>query len=143
MFEKAIIQWYSDNKRELPWRDTKDPYRIWISEIILQQTRIAQGYDYYVRFLERFPDVKSLAEAPEDEVMKMWQDWDIIPGQETSTKPRNKSFRPGDSPKTMKKCENSKGLETIRLLPFVPLPTDSLMQWLTAMYIGSSHAIWA
>ncbi len=73
MFEKAIIQWYSDNKRELPWRDTKDPYRIWISEIILQQTRIAQGYDYYVRFLERFPDVKSLAEAPEDEVMKMWQ----------------------------------------------------------------------
>jgi len=68
-----LIGWYEENKRDLPWRDTKDPYRIWISEIILQQTRVAQGYDYFVRFMERFPDVIALADADEDEVMKYWQ----------------------------------------------------------------------
>ena len=59
--------------RDLPWRKSSDPYRIWISEIILQQTRVAQGYDYFLRFMERFPNVQVLAEAEEDEVMKMWQ----------------------------------------------------------------------
>ena len=72
-FADKLIDWYEENKRELPWRNTKDPYRIWISEVILQQTRVAQGYDYFVRFMERFPDVFSLAEADEDEVMKYWQ----------------------------------------------------------------------
>ena len=72
-FADKLIDWYKKNKRDLPWRDTKDPYRIWISEIILQQTRVAQGYDYFVRFLNRFPDVFALAEADEDEVMKHWQ----------------------------------------------------------------------
>ena len=64
-FADSLIGWYAENGRELPWRDTKDPYRIWISEIILQQTRVAQGYDYYLRFVERFPDVFALAEADE------------------------------------------------------------------------------
>lgn len=72
-FSKTIIEWYKDNKRELPWRESSDPYLIWISEIILQQTRVAQGYDYFVRFIGRFPDVQSLADAEEDEVMKYWQ----------------------------------------------------------------------
>ena len=72
-FADKLIGWYEENKRNLPWRDTKDPYRIWISEIILQQTRVAQGYDYFVRFMKRFPDVFTLAEADEDEVMKHWQ----------------------------------------------------------------------
>ena len=72
-FADKLIGWYEENKRDLPWRDTKDPYRIWISEIILQQTRVAQGYDYFVRFMKRFPDVFTLAEAEEDEVMKYWQ----------------------------------------------------------------------
>lgn len=72
-FSRTIIEWYGVNKRELPWRESADPYRIWISEIILQQTRVAQGYDYFVRFVGRFPDVKALAEAEEDEVMKFWQ----------------------------------------------------------------------
>lgn len=68
-----ILAWYDVYKRDLPWRATRDPYRIWISEIILQQTRVAQGYDYFVRFIERFPTVEALAHAPEDEVMRMWQ----------------------------------------------------------------------
>ena len=72
-FADTLLAWYEANRRELPWRDTTDPYRIWISEIILQQTRVAQGYDYFLRFMERFPDVQSLAEAEEDEVMRYWQ----------------------------------------------------------------------
>ncbi len=72
-FSDKIIVWYEANKRILPWRETSDPYLIWISEIILQQTRVAQGYDYFLRFVERFPTVKSLAEADEDEVLKYWQ----------------------------------------------------------------------
>lgn len=72
-FSNHIIQWYEKNKRDLPWRNTKNPYLIWISEIILQQTRVDQGYDYYLRFVKRFPDVYSLASADEDEVLKYWQ----------------------------------------------------------------------
>lgn len=72
-FSGKLLEWYREHHRELPWRNTKDPYRIWISEIILQQTRVVQGYTYYCRFIERFPDVRALAEAHEDEVMKMWQ----------------------------------------------------------------------
>lgn len=70
---EILIHWYSENRRELPWRETTDPYRIWISEIILQQTRVVQGLEYFNRFMQRFPDVRALAEAPEDEVMKYWQ----------------------------------------------------------------------
>ncbi len=72
-FSKILIEWYQVHKRELPWRESTDPYLIWISEIILQQTRVVQGYNYFVRFVERFPDVATLAAADEDEVMKFWQ----------------------------------------------------------------------
>ncbi|MCC8155576.1 MAG: A/G-specific adenine glycosylase [Tannerellaceae bacterium] len=68
-----LVNWYQINKRDLPWRNVTDAYKIWISEIILQQTRVVQGMDYYYRFIERFPDVRSLASAPEDEVLKYWQ----------------------------------------------------------------------
>ena len=60
-FSDTLLDWYARNKRDLPWRDTKDPYRIWISEIILQQTRVVQGYDYFLRFMKRFPDVQTRA----------------------------------------------------------------------------------
>lgn len=72
-FSKQITEWYHLNKRDLPWRNTRDPYRIWVSEIILQQTRVDQGHDYYIRFLERFPDVTSLANATEEEVLSVWK----------------------------------------------------------------------
>lgn len=70
---RIVIEWYQKNKRDLPWRHSADPYIIWISEIILQQTRVIQGMDYFLRFRERFPDVASLAAASEDEVLKYWQ----------------------------------------------------------------------
>lgn len=72
-FSGTLLDWYAENKRNLPWRNTTDPYLIWVSEIILQQTRVTQGYGYFLRFIKRFPDVVSLAAASEDEVMKYWQ----------------------------------------------------------------------
>ncbi len=73
LFQQALYRWYEANKRILPWRETQDPYKIWISEIILQQTRVAQGLDYYQRFIDRFPTVQDLANASEDEVLLLWQ----------------------------------------------------------------------
>jgi A/G-specific adenine glycosylase len=73
LVSSKLIEWYKVNKRILPWRDLFDPYKIWVSEIILQQTRVVQGLEYYNRFIRRFPDVKSLAEADEQEVLKYWQ----------------------------------------------------------------------
>lgn len=72
-FGQTIIRWYNKNKRDLPWRHTKDTYKIWISEIILQQTRVNQGLPYYETFVKKFPTVHHLANAKEDVVMKTWQ----------------------------------------------------------------------
>jgi len=72
-FSKSLIQWYLQNKRDLPWRNTVDPYFIWLSEIMLQQTRVAQGLPYFLRFTEAFPTVFDLAKATEEEVLKLWQ----------------------------------------------------------------------
>ena len=68
-----LITWYELNHRILPWRETTDPYLIWISEVILQQTRVAQGMEYYMRFIDRFPDIHALANAAEDECLLYWQ----------------------------------------------------------------------
>lgn len=72
-FAYTILAWFAENGRQLPWRNTNDPYAIWLSEIILQQTRIVQGMDYWQRFMQRFPTVQQLAAASEDEVLKLWQ----------------------------------------------------------------------
>jgi len=73
LFAKKLNTWYLENRRELPWRSTQDPYRIWLSEIILQQTRVAQGTPYYCKFINEFPSVFDLANASEEEVLKLWQ----------------------------------------------------------------------
>ena len=72
-FSNKLINWYNHNKRDLPWRKTKDPYKIWVSEIILQQTRIEFGIKYYNKFLKRYPDVKNLANTKEIDLMKIWE----------------------------------------------------------------------
>jgi len=72
-FSKTILHWFKKNERNLPWRNTKDPYKIWLSEIILQQTRVAQGMPYYFKFIEKYPDIQSLANAPIDDVLRTWQ----------------------------------------------------------------------
>ena len=72
-FSSKIIDWYQANKRNLPWRSTSNAYKIWLSEIIMQQTRIDQGTSYYLRFVKRFPDIFELAKAKEEDVLKLWQ----------------------------------------------------------------------
>ena len=72
-FQSAINKWYFQNKRTLPWRESKDPYVIWLSEIILQQTRVEQGLPYFNKFLAQFPNVASFAAASEETVLKLWQ----------------------------------------------------------------------
>jgi A/G-specific adenine glycosylase len=73
IFADKIIEWYLEHKRDLPWRNIKDPYLIWLSEIILQQTRVDQGLAYYIRFATEFPTINELASAPEEKVLKLWQ----------------------------------------------------------------------
>ena len=72
-FQETLKKWYLVNKRELPWRSTRDPYKIWLSEVILQQTRVGQGKSYYLKFLKKFPTVSDLAYASEQEVLSLWQ----------------------------------------------------------------------
>ena len=72
-FSITLFCWYYKNKRDLPWRNTTDSYKIWLSEIILQQTQIKQGLPYYLRFIEKYPDVKALSSASENDILKMWE----------------------------------------------------------------------
>lgn len=72
-FSRKLLKWYNPNKRDLPWRNTKDPYKVWLSEIILQQTRVDQGMSYYLKFVKLYPNVHKLAVAKEDKVLKAWQ----------------------------------------------------------------------
>lgn len=71
--QDTLINWYADNRRDLPWRHHPTPYQVWLSEVILQQTRVNQGWDYYLRFIGKWPTVNDLANASEEEVLKMWQ----------------------------------------------------------------------
>ena len=73
MFAVSLISWYKKNYRKLPWRNTNEPYTIWVSEIILQQTRVDQGLPYFKNFIERFPTLESLAKSSEEEVLNQWQ----------------------------------------------------------------------
>ena len=73
ILQDTLLKWFDANRRDLPWRHNPTPYEVWLSEVILQQTRVSQGMDYYLRFIERWPTVVDLAEASEEEVLKMWQ----------------------------------------------------------------------
>jgi len=73
IFSELILNWYKKNKRNLPWRKTKNPYKIWVSEIILQQTQISQGEKYYLNFIRKFPDLESLSKSTESNVLKIWE----------------------------------------------------------------------
>jgi A/G-specific adenine glycosylase len=72
-FSQQLLKWYSSNQRPLPWRETNDPYLIWLSEILLQQTRVNQGLPYYHKFIDAFPDIQSLAAADEQTILRLWQ----------------------------------------------------------------------
>ncbi len=89
----VLLAWYDTNARILPWRENKDPYRIWISEIMLQQTRVEAVKPYYERFLAEFPDLRALAEAPIERVLKLWKDWVTTVEPEIYIKRQTKSYR--------------------------------------------------
>ena len=72
-FRDALLMWFKEYQREMPWRNTDDPYRIWVSEVMLQQTQVKKVVDYYERFIERFPSVRDLADAPLQDVLKVWE----------------------------------------------------------------------
>lgn len=111
-FENKIVEWYKENQRELPWRKTKDPYKIWLSEVLLQQTRVVQGMSYYVKFVEEFPRIEDLASATEERVLNLWQ------GLGYYSRARNLHFAAkqiindfnGDFPKTYKTILKLKGV---------------------------------
>jgi len=106
---KSLINWYSYNKRNLPWRETKNPYYIWISEIILQQTRVNQGLSYYYKFIEKFPDIDSLASADIDELLNLWQ------GLGYYSRARNMHFTAQNIVKNYEKTFPTKYKELIKL----------------------------
>lgn len=109
-FSTVLLQWFKVNGRSLPWRKTNNPYAIWLSEIILQQTRVQQGWDYWHRFMEHFPRVEDLANASEDEVLRLWQ------GLGYYSRARNLHFaakqvvRLGHFPNTLSELKKLKGV---------------------------------
>ena len=124
-----LFTWYDAHHRELPWRATRNPYYIWVSEVILQQTRVAQGYDYFVRFVSRFPTVEALAAAPEDEVMRLWQ------GLGYYSRARNLHAAAGQVafPRLMRPSVRSVAWATIPQPPLPPSPLMSLRRPSMAM----------
>ncbi|WP_127137309.1 A/G-specific adenine glycosylase [Flagellimonas oceanensis] len=111
-FAPKILNWYYEHQRNLPWRETRDPYKVWLSEIILQQTRVAQGMPYYLRFVEAFPTVHDLANAPEEQVLKLWQGlgyYSRARNLHATAKMVANDFD-GEFPKTYKELKSLKGV---------------------------------
>src|SRR5882672_8848448 len=109
-FSKKIVEWYREYQRDLTWRNTQDAYKIWLSEIILQQTRVAQGLPYYEKFILNYPDINSLAEAKEQAVLRLWQ------GLGYYTRARNLH---NCAKLVVRNCGGFRALETTQQLPLL------------------------
>lgn len=109
-FTTLLLDWFRENRRGLPWRQTRDPYAIWLSEVILQQTRIVQGTDYWLRFLRRFPTVETLAAADEDEVLLLWQGLGYYSRARNLHAAARQIVRLGHFPKTCDEWKTIKGV---------------------------------
>ena len=137
MFSQRLLHWARDLDRPMPWKGERDPYKIWLSEIILQQTRVAQGRPYYERFLARFPDLNSLAAAEEDEVIRLWQ------GLGYYTRARN-LLRAAREIETRFEGRFPDRYEQILSLPQLPLSLSAcLMRFWMAMSFACLHALLA
>jgi len=88
----ALLRWYRRDARDLPWRATRDPYHVWLSEILLQQTRVATAQPYYERFVQALPTVQALAAAPLDRVLKLWEGLGYYNRARNCTVPRSSSW---------------------------------------------------
>ena len=109
-FTTAVLRWFAQHGRELPWRGIGDPYGIWVSEVILQQTRIDQGTDYWYRFMERFPTVEALAAASEDEVLRQWQGLGYYSRARNMHAASRQIVEQGGFPKTIEGLRSLKGV---------------------------------
>ncbi len=109
-FTVAILEWFRENGRVLPWRETRDPYAIWLSEIILQQTRIEQGKPYWERFMKRWSTVEALAEASEDEVLREWQGLGYYSRARNLHEAAKQIVEMGGFPKTVEGIKRLKGV---------------------------------
>ena len=109
-FTTTILQWFRENGRALPWRETKDAYAIWLSEIILQQTRIEQGRPYWERFMKRWPRVEDLARASEDEVLREWQGLGYYSRARNLHKAARQVVEMGGFPQTLEGIKSLKGV---------------------------------
>ena len=109
-FAAALLQWFKNNGRSLPWRETNDPYAIWLSEVILQQTRIAQGMSYWERFMAQWPTVNDLAAATEDEVLKAWQGLGYYSRARNIHTAAQQVVELGGFPQTFKELKTLKGV---------------------------------
>ncbi len=109
-FTVAILEWFRENGRVLPWRETRDPYAIWLSEIILQQTRIEQGKPYWERFMKRWPTVEALAQASEDEVLREWQGLGYYSRARNLHEAAKQIVEMGGFPKTLEGIKRLKGV---------------------------------
>ena len=130
-FSDKIVKWYQANKRNLPWRETRDAYKIWLSEIILQQTRVNQGLPYYKQFITKYPTVKALAKAPEQEVLRLWQ------GLGYYTRARNLH----KCAKTIEKSHNGKFPETFSELKDLPGIGDYTAAAIASIAFGEQVAV--
>ena len=130
-FRRNLLAWYDTNARDLPWRRTDDPYRIWISEIMLQQTRVIAVLDYYARFLDLFPTVEALAKAKEPDVLAAWSGLGYSAEPAKCTKPRKPSCRTttATSPKPRKPCALSRESDPTPPPPSLASPTENQQPW--------------
>lgn len=109
-FTTILLDWFRENRRPLPWRETRDPYAIWLSEVILQQTRIAQGQAYWERFVKRWPTVEALAAATEDEVLREWQGLGYYSRARNLHAAARQVVERGSFPDTMEEIHKLKGV---------------------------------
>ena len=109
-FAATLLQWFKNNGRSLPWRETNDPYAIWLSEVILQQTRIAQGMSYWERFMTQWPTINALAAATEDDVLKAWQGLGYYSRARNLHTAAQQVIELGGFPKTFKELKTLKGV---------------------------------
>ena len=109
-FTTTLLHWFRENGRDLPWRQTRDPYAVWLSEIILQQTQVKQGWDYWMRFMRRWPTVEALAAASEDEVLREWQGLGYYSRARNLHTAARQIVEMGAFPNTIKSIKSLKGV---------------------------------
>ncbi len=131
---RALLAWFAAHQRPTPWRNNPDPYRVWVAEVMLQQTQTATVVPYYERFLERFPTVQALADAPLEEVLRYWEGLGYYARARSCTAQRNKSPKTaGNSPPPPTACASCQALARTRRARLPASHSGSRRLWWTGM----------